>query len=338
MESDIKISVIVPVYNVSKYLKRCLDSIIGQTLKEIEIIVVNDCSPDPLDDAICREYERLDSRIQYIKHEKNKGLGAARNTGILQAKGVFLGFVDSDDYIHKDMYKVMYEQAIKNDCDVAQCYYSSVSDNYLVPDHPVSVEKEIKIIKNRNEKVSRYFLGTLDVFISHIACDKIISRRLCLDRGILFPEGRLQEDFPYVFKVLFHSKRIVLLPGIYYYYYYRRESISKLYSTKNIFDTAQSLAEIREFLTEKKYHENYKNVYWDLYAGIFTNMLYSAKSVKKMNEVKKILKKDDFCKSNLKFRIRIRLFILLHRLNAFDLAFKIYSKFFKRKRKSKNAI
>ena len=331
MRDDIKISVIVPVYNVSKYLKRCLDSIIGQTLKEIEIIVINDCSPDPLDDAIGREYEKLDSRVQYIKHEKNKGLGGARNTGILQAKGVFLGFVDSDDCIHKDMYKVMYEQAIKNDCDVVQCGFNRVSEDYIVPDHAVSIEGKIGIIEDRDKKIHTYFVK--GEFINGIACSKLVSRKLHLDKDILFPEGRLHEDFPYIFYVLFHSKKIVLLPEVYYYYCQRAGSIIYSSSSKRIFDMVQSLAEMREFLRGKKYHESYKNVYWDLYAGIFTSILNLAKPIKKMNEVKKILKKDDFCRSNLKFRIRVRLFILLHRLNAFDLVLKIYYKFFKRKSK-----
>jgi len=94
-----KISIIVPVYNTSSYLNKCLGSIINQTFFDIELIIVNDCSPDPLDHEICIEYEKNDSRITYIKHESNRGLGGARNSGLDVAKGDYIWFVDSDDYI-----------------------------------------------------------------------------------------------------------------------------------------------------------------------------------------------------------------------------------------------
>ncbi len=97
------LSIIVPVYNVEKYLRRCLDSLVNQTLKDIEIIVVNDASPDNSEDIVL-EYAAKDSRIVYIKHEENKRQGAARNTGIKAARGQYITFVDSDDYVDSDLY------------------------------------------------------------------------------------------------------------------------------------------------------------------------------------------------------------------------------------------
>jgi glycosyltransferase involved in cell wall biosynthesis len=102
--SEINVSIIVPVYNVAKYLRRCLDSCVAQTMREIEIIIVNDLSPDPTDSEIMREYEeKHQDKIKCIWHTENKTQGGARNTGIRMAKGEYLNFVDSDDYIEPKM-------------------------------------------------------------------------------------------------------------------------------------------------------------------------------------------------------------------------------------------
>ena len=113
----IKISVIVPVYNVEDYLKECLDSIINQTLKEIEILCIDDCGTDNSID-ILREYSKKDNRIKIISHKENKGLGPARNTGINEAKGEYISFIDSDDFISKDYYENLYNTAKKYDSDI----------------------------------------------------------------------------------------------------------------------------------------------------------------------------------------------------------------------------
>ena len=113
----IKISVIVPVYNVENYLIQCLDSIINQTLKDIEIICVDDCSPDNSIE-ILEEYKNKDNRISIIRHSNNQGLGPARNTGLKHANGEYISFVDSDDYIDKNFLFYLYSTAKKYDSDV----------------------------------------------------------------------------------------------------------------------------------------------------------------------------------------------------------------------------
>lgn len=112
----IKVSIIVPVYNSEKYLEKCIESIRSQTLQEIEIILVNDGSTDASED-ICRHYEETDTRIQVIS-QKNAGCAIARNAGLEIAKGEFIGFVDSDDVIHPQMYQILYENAKKFDADL----------------------------------------------------------------------------------------------------------------------------------------------------------------------------------------------------------------------------
>ena len=121
-----KVSIVVPIYNVEKYLKQCIESIINQTLQDIEIILVDDGSPDNCP-QICDEYAKKDSRIKVV-HKKNGGLSSARNAGIEVATGDFIGFVDSDDYIELDMYEKMYNIAKENHVDFVVSDYYKVSD------------------------------------------------------------------------------------------------------------------------------------------------------------------------------------------------------------------
>lgn len=124
-----KISVIVAVYNVEKFIRKCLDSIINQTMKDLEIILVNDGSTDG-SGKICDEYAKLDKRIIVI-HKENGGPGSARNVGLDIATGEWIAFVDSDDYIDKDMYKLLYENAINYKCDISACYFEYINKNNI---------------------------------------------------------------------------------------------------------------------------------------------------------------------------------------------------------------
>ena len=114
-----KISIIIPVYNVEKYLDRCIDSIINQSLKDIEIILVDDGSPDNCP-QLCDEWAKKDSRIKVI-HKENAGLGMARNTGMQHATGEYIAFIDSDDYVDLDMYAKLLEKAELHNADIVYC-------------------------------------------------------------------------------------------------------------------------------------------------------------------------------------------------------------------------
>ena len=114
-----EISIIVPVYKVEKYLKKCVDSILAQTFTDFELILVDDGSPDD-SGKICEEYAEKDARVRVL-HKENGGLSSARNAGIEVAKGKYLGFIDSDDYIAEDMYELLYNTIIKEDADLSIC-------------------------------------------------------------------------------------------------------------------------------------------------------------------------------------------------------------------------
>ena len=120
------ISIIVPVYNAELYLDRCINSVLNQTYKEFELILIDDGSTDS-SLSICYDYASKDSRIVVLS-KKNEGAGLARNEGLKIAKGDYIGFVDSDDYISPDMYREMYRKAIENDADIVQCGYLKVDE------------------------------------------------------------------------------------------------------------------------------------------------------------------------------------------------------------------
>lgn len=135
-----RVSVIVPIYNVEKYLDRCMESLLNQTLKNIEIIMVDDGSPD-LCPQMCDEYAKKDSRVKVV-HKKNAGLGLARNSGLDIATGEYVAFVDSDDYVGLDMYKALYDRAEANKCDAVFCgFRTEVRENKWVYSNEVDVDQ-----------------------------------------------------------------------------------------------------------------------------------------------------------------------------------------------------
>lgn len=207
------VSVIVPVYNVKKYLQKCLDSLLCQTLKDIEILVIDDGSWDG-SEKICDEYAKRDDRIRVI-HQTNQGLSAARNRGMELAKGEYILFADSDDFVHPDFCRIPYEKALEQKADVVIFHYlkngSKIPVNQKAALLPGVVEKERAI------RAGRLYMG-------NYVWNKIYHRQV-LD-GILFPEGKLFEDIATTYRILMQAKRIVCIPDELYYYHKRAGTIS----------------------------------------------------------------------------------------------------------------
>ena len=189
-----KISIIVPVYNVEKYLKKCIDSIINQTYKNIEIILVDDGSKDS-SGRICDEYIEKDKRIVTI-HKKNGGLSDARNEGIKKATGKYLSFIDSDDYIEENMIGNLYKSIIENDSDISTCAKIIEYSNKKIIKNNKS-----NFCINNNEAMKRML--TFDE-IDTSACDKLFKKDLFLN--IKFPVGRYYEDI--ITKEKFSEKQL----------------------------------------------------------------------------------------------------------------------------------
>ncbi len=239
-----KVSVIVPVYNVEKYIKKCLDSLVNQTLDGVEIIVVNDGSPDNsqmIIDEYVKKYKNIKS---YVK--ENGGLSDARNYGIKKATGEYISFVDSDDYIRNDMLEIMYNYAIKEDLDVVVCDSINVYDN----------GSEILIKSNNNysdNDVRNYIISP------PMACTRLFKKTI-FDK-IQFKKNIYYEDLEMTPKVVNITDKIGFVSEGLYYYVQRDGSIMKqnVFNKKllNIFDVLKS----NKDLLEDKFPEEIEYMY-----------------------------------------------------------------------------
>ena len=217
MGSEELVSVIVPVYKVEEYLSECVDSIINQTYKNLEIILVDDGSPDKCGE-ICEEYAKNDSRVT-VYHKENGGLSDARNYGIARSHGEFLTFVDSDDVIKENFVETLLGLIHKYDADIATAYFFSFRDLSELKDNG---EPRITHCMSAHDLLteSLYQRGT-DLY----ACMRIYRREIWGDTE--FPKGMYYEDLVPVYKVIFRSSRAVLTNETLYYYRMRKGSISK---------------------------------------------------------------------------------------------------------------
>lgn len=216
------ISVIVPIYKVEKYLERCIKSILSQTYKNMEIILVDDGSPDNCPE-ICDEWSKRDSRIQVI-HKKNGGLSDARNAGLDIAKGVYVTFIDSDDYIHPQFLEVLYYVMKKEKAEIVSCNFIRVED-MLPRDNMPEIQldniqlKDVSKIQRENfqaKYISGSMLSTLDLY-SVYAWNKLY--HISLFKNVRFPTGKIHEDVGIWWKMVYFASKIVKVEDVLYYYY-----------------------------------------------------------------------------------------------------------------------
>ncbi len=209
MENELPlISVIVPIYNVEKYLQKCVDSILSQTYKNTQIILVDDGSPDNCP-QICDEYAAKDSRIKVI-HQKNGGVSAARNAGLRNAQGKFIAFVDPDDYVSDDFLQFMYGLICKYNADIASCGALEVYPSGKTA--PQCADTDVHVM-DRRQALERMCYN--DGFYITL-WDKLFKAELF--DGIEFTEGKLYEDTGTTYKLVDRADRIVSCCQIKYYY------------------------------------------------------------------------------------------------------------------------
>lgn len=218
------ISVIVPVYKVEKYIHRCVDSILGQTYADFELILVDDGSPDNCG-AICDEYAAKDSRVVVI-HQENGGLSAARNAGLRVSRGRYIAFVDSDDCIHTKMYETLLSVLDDSDADFVKSNFCRFTDE--IPKPPIV---PIKVTTYTSEEALHDFMCTEYSPIKHMkstVCDALYKRKMFFLDDILeitFPVGKINED-TYIFpELILRAKRIAHVDVAYYYYFIREDGI-----------------------------------------------------------------------------------------------------------------
>lgn len=216
------ISVIVPIYKVEEYLERCINSILNQTYKHLEIILVNDGSPDKCPN-ICEEYAKKDDRIKVI-HKENGGLSDARNYGLNIAIGKYISFVDSDDYIEKNMYQDMINELRKNNADIISC-----AINNVYSDRSVSSDIEERVYDTESA-LKDLILGRN---LNQTVWNKLYKKDVI--NGILFEKGKINEDDFWTYQVFSNSKKIITLNKALYNYIHRESSImGQGYSEKNL--------------------------------------------------------------------------------------------------------
>lgn len=210
-----KVSVIVPVYNSSKYLERMLVSLFAQTLKEMEFIFVDDCSTDNSLE-ILYDYEKKDpDRVIIIKSDKNGGPGGARNIGLQYASGEYIGFADSDDYIKPEMYKCMYKKAMEDDYDIVECGYYSERKNRKIMLWNKSMEGKVTFDNRVMMFVSCGFLWS-----------KLYKRKIIIDSGIKFINKIQFEDLDFLSRLYCRIQKVAIVDKALYYYCDNPESFS----------------------------------------------------------------------------------------------------------------
>lgn len=214
MEKKKLLSVIVPVYKAEPYLRRCVDSIRQQSYDNLEIILVDDGSPDNCG-AICDEYAKIDSRV-IVVHQENAGVSSARNKGILFAKGEYIAFVDSDDWLHPDMYKVLMSMIEEYNLDIARC---SAIDTDGERERPI-------LPKKGNANVLFTGKGVFELYFTEFLCkvlwNAVYQRNIVM--GIVSPEGCNSEDNYVSGRYLYRSCRQMISDKCLYYYYYHQTS------------------------------------------------------------------------------------------------------------------
>lgn len=241
--SKIEVSVIVPVYNVEEYLDRCLKSLINQEFDNYEVIVVNDGSPDNSQTIIDEYVKNYPDKIISFEKE-NGGVSSARNYGLKKAKGKYVAFVDSDDYVSKNYLKILYDKAINNDSDIVICDMYKTFPN----------RKEI--MRGKDNAISD---NKKDQILSIPACwNKLYKKSLFIDNDIYFPEISYGEDLATTIRLIISSKKITYVDKPLYYYIQRDNSLmnQKKYNPKTK-DIIKSLDILKNYFIDNNYYDEY---------------------------------------------------------------------------------
>lgn len=246
------ISIIVPIYNAEKYLSCCIDSLINQTKKELEFILVNDGSTDNSENVI-KKYK--DKRIRYFKNE-NQGIGKTRNFGIQKSTGKYLMFIDSDDYLSLNACEILYNSVSKNDLDVAICDYYKVVNGKKTEEK--FIDFDITTLKDRPNLINEINLSPWN---------KIYKTSLIKDKNIKFVENLKYEDAPFVIDCLKQAKKIGKVNKFLNYYVIHENSETTV-RDKRVFDILEIVNKIRKSFSKEKYIEESLNI---LTVKIITN-------------------------------------------------------------------
>lgn len=281
------ISVIVPVYNVENYLRQCLDSIINQTYRNLEILLIEDCSMDG-SLQICEDYVARDSRVKLLRSPHNMGLSHARNVGIVNMTGTYVTFIDSDDWVDESYIQVMYDSILANDADIAMvdyCRFNDETGTYYIHTFDERVEE-----LSTNQYFSELFRAATNTYV--VAWGKLFKASLFEENlQIRFPVGKVAEDKYTTHRLFMKSEKTMFIRKTYYCWRHRSGSISSnssLAAQRDDFEGSQkrlldcflagqsvdeALVNYHQFLGMKKnYLEEIGLNYSDLYHSIVAQL------------------------------------------------------------------
>ena len=241
-----KLSIIVPVYGVEKYIDKCLNSLVKQSLKEIEIIVVNDGTKDNSQKIIDKYVKKYPDKIKsYIK--ENGGQGSARNYGLKKASGEYIGYVDSDDFVEKDMYKKLYNKAKENNYDIVVCGNYNVSEDYQ--------NKNIDaFINNYNTDLENIFFGKMAVW------NKIYKRDILIKNKLEFKEKVWYEDLAFTLKAIMNSNTFAFIDEPLYDYLIREGSTMNNSNVQRNLEILDAFNDILSYIQHNKKEEYFSKI------------------------------------------------------------------------------
>ena len=311
-KSNELITIVIPIYNVKKYIERCIKSVINQTYKNIEIILVDDGSTDESGD-ICDEYAKKDNRIKVI-HKKNGGLSDARNFGIDAANGKYISFVDSDDFVTNNYVEVLYNLIKNNDSDISVCIWKNIfEDNKTKKSYFTLFHREIT--------------ATNLVMLQHMLYQKLFDTSACaklydisLFDNIRFPKGKLYEDLATTYKLFLKSKTISYSNDEIYYYFVRNNSITQSEFKEKDMDLIEISETLLKTLMEVDYKMGLRN---KLTNAAISRYLSGNFTVLKKTNTEKLKKYNDVCIQNIKkhgrynihARLKNNIALLLFKIN-----------------------
>lgn len=300
-----KVSIIVPIYNVEKFLRECIESLINQSYENIEIILINDDSPDN-SKSICEEYQKKDNRIK-LYNKENGGLSDARNFGIEKSTGEYLIFVDSDDVIDRNYIKILLDNSVENDAEICICNFEKFEEHYHEDLATIHYKKSIYL-------PSEFIKEILCVKKNSYAWGTLIKKKIFGD--IRFKKGIRFEDIEMMYKLYMKSNRIIFVDLPLYKYRQQENSIVHKYNVKNMIDYTENC---------KSFCLNVQNRYPELkkYVNQFMCNAYSMAVCSSLNnkneldkyqkELKVIVKKTKFYE--LPFQIYIKLLLFKYNTN-----------------------
>ncbi|MEF9892079.1 MAG: glycosyltransferase [Anaerorhabdus sp.] len=291
-----KLSIIVPGFNIEYYLDRCLESIRIQTLKDIEIICIDDGSTDKTLD-IFNKYKLLDSRFIVI-HKENGGLGAARNLGLIHASGEYIGFVDGDDFIHQEMFEKLVNKAEKTQADIVIGGVHFLYKNFRTR-RLFQRLTDYRILEREGFFTANDHPGILQ---NNVAWNRIYKRSLIIDNDLKFPENRIYEDVLFSFKSSLIAKRISVVPEIMYFYRQDREGSilsNKNFNYKYAEDFLKNFDELKNFMIKEGFYENeFKEIFLEFQLYNLLTQLYNLRKYKDFvcfcEAFNKLLDADDY--------------------------------------------